>query len=80
MELHVRTSEGTFSAIVKGETAIALKEKLSYNMDFDSKFKTYSALDLNNVLTYKALRDSPITIGDVTFKFWARDYVYVVMK
>tara|TARA_R110000868_G_scaffold136973_2_gene350299 strand:- start:201 stop:443 length:243 start_codon:yes stop_codon:yes gene_type:complete len=80
MELHVRTSEGTFSAVIKGKTAIALKEKLSHSMDFDSKFKTYSCFNLDNVLTYKALCNSPITIGDMTFMFWTRDYIYVVMK
>jgi hypothetical protein len=80
MELHIRTSEGTFSAVIKGQTAMALKEKLSQNMDFDSKFKTYSCFNLDNVLTYKAVRNSPITLGDVTYMFWARDYIYVVMK
>jgi hypothetical protein len=79
MELHVRTAEGTISAVIKGETAMLLKDKLGQNMDFDSSFKSYSSMQLDNVLTYKAVRTAPITIGDITFKFWARDYIYVVM-
>ena len=79
MELHVRTSEGTFSAVIKGKTAIDLRDKLSQNMDFNSSFKNYASMEKSNVLTYKAVRNSPITLGDVTYMFWARDYIYVVM-
>lgn len=79
MELHIRTSEGTFSAVIKGQMAIDLREKLSETMDFTSSFKTYSSIEKSNVLTYKAVRNSPIKLGDITFMFWARDYVYVVI-
>jgi len=80
MELHIRTSEGTFSAVIKGQMAIDLQDKLSRTMDFTSSAKNYSAMDKKNVLTYKALCNSPITINDITFMFWERDYVYVIIK
>ena len=79
MELHVRTAEGTFTAVIKGETAMALKNNLSQNMDFDSSFKDYIPMNIENVLRYKAVRNSHVVVGDMTFMFWARDYIYVVM-
>ena len=79
MELHVITSEGTFTALIKGYTAMELKNRLSQSMDFNASFKDYIPMNIENALRYKAVRDSPVVVGDMTFMFWARDYIYVVM-
>jgi hypothetical protein len=79
MELHVRTNEGTFTAVVKGETAMALKDSLSQSMDFNSSYKDYIPMKKENVLRYKAVRNSPIIVGDLTLMFWSGDYIYVVI-
>lgn len=79
MELHVRTGEGILISVIRGNTAIELKDKLSQSLDFESAFKDYLPLNRRDVLMYKATCTSPIMIGDVNFMFWKRDYIFVVI-
>jgi hypothetical protein len=79
MELHIRASSGILIANVKGDTALELKDRLTQSLDFESSFMDYLPINKENLLVYKAVRNSPITIGDTTHMLWARDYVYVVI-
>jgi hypothetical protein len=79
MELHVRASTGVLLAVIKGDTALELKDNISQCLDFNSIVIDYHTMNKKNVLRYKSVRNSPISVGDVTFMFWAFDYVYVVM-